>query len=69
MTRTLQEAIAEVANLSEADQEKIGRDLLSHVEKLRRLRADIDRGVRSLDEGKGTPLDIEEFVRKRHGGK
>jgi hypothetical protein len=44
MVKTLQKAIAEVASLLDADQEEIGRKLLSHVEKLRQLRADIDAG-------------------------
>lgn len=60
MVRTLQKAIAEIASLPDADQEEIGRKLLSHVEKLRRLRADIEAGIESLDAGKGKPLDIEE---------
>ncbi len=68
MIRILKEAMDQVANLSQADQEQIGRDLLSHVEKLRRLRAEIDKGLHSLNEGKGAPLDIEEFIRRRHGG-
>jgi hypothetical protein len=63
MVKTLEQAIAEVVNLPDADQEQIGRKLLSHIEKLRQLRADIDQGIRSLDAGKGTPLDIEEFIR------
>ena len=70
MVKTLEQAIAEVANLPDADQEQIGRKLLSHVEKLRELRADIDKGIRSLDAGEGTPLDIEEFIRQanaKHG--
>ena len=64
MVKTLQKAIAEVASLPDADQEEIARKLLSHVEKLRRLRADIDAGIRSLDEGKGKPVDIEQFIEK-----
>jgi len=71
MVKTLEQAIAEVANLPDADQEQIGRKLLSHVEKLRELRVDIDKGIRSLDAGEGTPLDIEEFIRQanaKHGG-
>ena len=64
MVKTLEQAIAEVVNLPDADQEQIGRKLLSHVEKLRELRADIDKGIRSLDAGEGTPLDIEEFIRQ-----
>lgn len=62
MVKTLEQAIAVVANLPEADQEQIGRKLLSHVEKLRQLRADIDQGLQALDEGKGTVLDIGQFL-------
>jgi hypothetical protein len=65
-TKTLDRAIAEVGGLPRADQEQIGRRLLSHVEKLRRLRQEIDKGIRSLDAGEGKPLDIEEFIEQRH---
>lgn len=71
MTKIMKEAIDEVAALPESDQETIGRQLLSHVEKLRRLRVEIDRGERSLDTGQGRELDIDEFVaqaRERRGG-
>ena len=64
MTRTLEKAFAEAANLPEAAQEQIGRDLLAHIRKLRRLRADINKGLRSLDVGKGRELDIEEVLRR-----
>ena len=64
MVKALEQAIAQVAELPDSDQEQIGRKLLSHVEKLRQLRADIDAGVRSLDAGAGKPLDIEEFLRQ-----
>jgi hypothetical protein len=70
MVKLLEQAIAEVASLPAADQEQIGRSLLSHVEKLRKLRAEIDKGLRSLDAGEGRPLDIEEFIREsieKHG--
>jgi hypothetical protein len=70
MVKILEQAIAEVANLKETDQEEIGRKLLAHIEKLRQLRADIDQGINSLDAGKGAPLDIDEFVRDvndKHG--
>ncbi len=65
MTKTIERAIAEVAALPDDDQEQIGRQLLSHVEKLRRLREELDKGVRSLDAGQGTALDIEEFIRRK----
>ena len=70
MVKSLELAIAEVENLPDADQEEIGRRLLAHVEKLRKLRVEIDKGIRSLDQGEGKPLDAEEFLRKmtEHGG-
>jgi hypothetical protein len=66
MVKTLEQAIAEVAQLPDADQEQIGRKLLSHVEKLNALRAEIDKGLRSLDAGKGSPLNMEDFLRKKN---
>lgn len=71
MVRTLEQAIAQISRLPAADQEEIGRELLSHVEKLNSLRSEIDRGIHSLDAGKGAALDMEEFLREknsRHGG-
>ena len=66
MVKALEQAIAEIATLPDADQEQIGRRLLSHVEKLRQLRAEVDMGVRSLDAGAGEALDIEELLDQRH---
>jgi hypothetical protein len=66
MVKTLEQALAQVAVLPEDDQEQIGRQLLSHIEKLRQLREDIDKGIRSLDAGKGAALDIEEFLDQLH---
>jgi hypothetical protein len=66
MVKTLEKAIAEVSNLPDADQEQIGLQLLSHVEKLRRLRAEIDKGILSLDAGEGKPLDVEDFLRRQN---
>jgi hypothetical protein len=71
MVKSIERAMAELAELPEADQEQIGRQLLSHVEKLRELRAAVDQGIVSLEAGKGEPLDIEKFLRQkneRHGG-
>ena len=66
MVKALEQAIAEIATLPDADQEEIGRRLLSHVEKLRQLREEIDKGIRSLDAGQGQPLDIAEFLDEQH---
>ena len=68
MVKALEQAIAEVTSLPPADQEQIGCKLLTHVEKLRELRRDIDQGIRSLDAGEGKPLNLEEFLRQANKG-
>ena len=71
MVGALEQAIAKISRLPDADQENIGRRLLSHVEKLNSLRGEIDRGLNSLDGGEGSDLNIEDFLRKKnssHGG-
>jgi hypothetical protein len=66
MIKSLEKAIAEIESLPASDQEQIGRKLLSHVEKLRLLRDDIDEGVRSLDAGKGRQMDVEDIIRRQN---
>ena len=66
MTKLLEKAAAEVATLPEADQERNSRDVLSYVEKLRRLRIEINKGVQSLARGEGVEFNIEEFIRRAH---
>jgi transposase len=71
MVRTLEQAIAQISRLPDADQEQIGRKLLAHVEHLKALRTEIDKGIQSLDESKGSALNMEDFLRdknSRHGG-
>ena len=71
MVRTLEQAIAQISRLPDVDQEKIGRKLLSHVEKLNALRGEIDKGISSLDAAGGSALNIEDFLREknsRNGG-
>ena len=68
MVRTLEQAIAQLSQLPEADQEQIGRKLLSHVERLNDLRAEIDKGIRSLDANEASVLDMEEFLRRKNSG-
>ena len=72
MVKTLKLAIAEVETLPNAAQERIGRELLAHIENLRTLRADVAKGIKSLDEGSGRELDIEDVIkraRKRYANK
>ena len=66
MVKSLERAIAEVERLPAEDQEQIGRTLLSHVEKLRALRAEIDKGIRSLDAGQGRESSIDDFLRQKN---
>jgi hypothetical protein len=69
MAKALREALDQVATLPDADQEKIGQELLAHVEKLRRLRADLNKGIESLRAGKGNELKVEDVLacaRERH---
>lgn len=71
MTNILKQAIAKVATLPEAAQQKIGEELLLHVEKVRRLRSELQRGVHSLDHGEGRELHIKDVInraRAQYGG-
>jgi hypothetical protein len=63
MVKTLERAMAEVASLPEAAQEKIGQELLAHVEKLRGLRARIDDSIERG--GSYTDEEIEASVTAR----
>jgi hypothetical protein len=62
MVKVLEEAIAALSDLPDDDQEQIGRRLLTHVQRIRELRAEIDKGIRSLDAGEGRELDMEQFL-------
>ena len=68
MTNTLDEAVEALEQLSHADQETIGRQVLHHVEKLRLLRGNIDQGLRSLDAGGGIELDIDDVISRAREG-
>ena len=66
MTNTLREAMQEVATLPPAAQEKIGEELMLHIEKLRRLRTKLDKGLSSLERGEGREIDIEDVIKRAH---
>jgi hypothetical protein len=66
MVKTLELAITKVANLTEAAQEQLGRELLERIETLEQLRAEIEIGTRELDAGLGGELDIEGVIRQAH---
>jgi len=62
MAKALELAIAKATKLSEAAQEEIGREWLERLDALAALRAELEIGVRELDEGKGKELDIKEVI-------
>jgi hypothetical protein len=64
MTTLLQQAFEAASRLSDAEQDRIGRELKTYLEKLERIRADIDEGIRSLDAGEGRELDIETIIER-----
>jgi hypothetical protein len=66
MVKTLEIAIGKVAALPEATQEQLGRELLERIETLKRLRSEIEVGIRELDAGLGGELDIEHIIRQAH---
>jgi hypothetical protein len=69
MTKALKDAIAEVATLPPAAQDRIGQELLAHVRKLRALRTDLEQGIRSLDAGAGRPVDVTQMIERGHRGR
>jgi hypothetical protein len=62
--KALELAMTKAANLPEAAQEQLGRELLERVDALAELRADVEVGLRELDAGLGTELDIEAVIRQ-----
>ncbi len=64
MTKVLQDAIAKVEALPEAEQDRIARELIDYLDKLNALRAEVEIGIRQLDAGEGRELDIEDVIRQ-----
>jgi hypothetical protein len=70
MTRVLRDAIAKVEALPEAEQDRIARELIDYLDKLKALRAEVEIGIRQLDAGEGRDLNIEDVInqaREEHG--
>ena len=59
MVRAIELAVEALGSLPAADQERMGRQLLSYIEKLLRLRIEVEKGVRALDDAAGVPLDVD----------
>lgn len=71
MVRALEQTIAQIVRRPDADREQVNSKRLAHIEKLKALRAELDEGFLSLDQGGGQALNMEEFLRDKnaqHGG-
>jgi hypothetical protein len=66
MAKTLELAISKAAELPEAAQEQIGRELLERIDTFAELRAAIEIGVSELDAGMGRELEIEDLIEHAH---
>jgi hypothetical protein len=66
MGTALKLAMAKAADLPEAAQEQLGRELLERIETLTQLRAEIDVGVKELDAGLGEELDVDGLLDQLH---
>ena len=64
MVKTLELVISKAANLSEAAQEQLGRELLERIDTLAELRAEMEIGLQELDAGLGDDLDIEALIQE-----
>jgi hypothetical protein len=58
----LDKAMAKAADLSPIDEERIGQRLDAYIDDLQALRAMLDEGARSFEEGRGKEIDIEQII-------
>jgi hypothetical protein len=64
MVNTFKQAIEKVSTLPEAAQQKIGEELLLHVEKVRRLRSHLETAAHSLERGEGRELHLSDIIKR-----
>ena len=72
MTKVLADAFKKISKLADATQDRIGYQLIDQYTALQELQAELDIGLRELDQGMAASLDIQEVIasgRKRHGKK
>jgi hypothetical protein len=66
VVKTLELALSKAADLPEAMQEALGRELLERIDELTQLRTEIEIGLKELDARLGKELDVEELLRELH---
>jgi len=60
----LQQAIARISTLPEATQDSIAEKLLLHVRSVEHLRAELQKGIDSIERGDYGELDIDEVIER-----
>ncbi|HEY1546051.1 MAG TPA: hypothetical protein VGG01_26910 [Xanthobacteraceae bacterium] len=66
VAKSVELAVAALASLPERDQDRMGRQVLTYIERLLQLRIEIDKGSRGFETAEGEMLDIEDFLRRQH---
>jgi hypothetical protein len=69
-TTALEVAISKARSLPDAAREQIGRDVLLRIERLEKLRGDLQIGIDELEAGKGETIamdDMKAEARQQHG--
>jgi hypothetical protein len=69
-TTALEVAISKARSLPDAAREQIGRDVLLRIERLEKLRGDLQIGIDELEAGKGKTIamdDLKAEARQQHG--
>jgi hypothetical protein len=69
-TTALEVAISKARSLPDAAREQIGRDVLLRIERLEKLRGDLQIGIDELEAGKGETIamdDLKAEARQQHG--
>jgi hypothetical protein len=66
MKTAFEVAVRKAKELPAETREQIGRDVLLRIEKLERLRADLQIGIDQLDAGQGSAIDITDIIIRAH---
>jgi hypothetical protein len=69
-TTALEVAMSKARSLPDAAREQIGRDVLLRIERLEKLRGDLQIGIDELEAGKGETIamdDLKAEARQQHG--
>jgi hypothetical protein len=66
MKTAFEVAVRKAKELPKETREQIGRDVLLRIDKLERLRADLQIGIDQLDAGEGSEIDITDIIIRAH---